>query len=100
MVTLIKSLWVGEVPLGQVFWWYAVVCGLLINLVTSILLLALFVNDAHITLLIGSFLLPIPYNLLVVAGVWRSANRYDGPKSQADLARIGCVVWVIALTAA
>ena len=100
MVSLIRSLWAGEVPLGQVFWWYAVVCGLFVNLVTSILLLALFVNDAHVALLIGSFLLPIPYNLLVVVGVWQSTKRYDGPKSHADLARIGSVVWMVALTAA
>ena len=99
-MTLIRSLWAGELPLGEAFWWYAVGYGLVLNLVTSLLFLLLITRDAGVAPLIFVFLLPIPYNLMVVVGVWRSANRYAGPRKWADLARAGTLVWMVVLTAA
>ncbi len=100
MMRLIKQLWAGEIPLGQAFWLYNVVYGLLLNLVTLALFLALLVRDANIVLVALAFALPIPYNLLMIVAVWRSADRYQGPKSWAELARIAALIWMIALTAA
>ena len=97
---LIKQLWAGEIPLGQAFWRYAVVYGLLLNLATHALFFALLVRDAHIIPVALAFALPIPYNVLIIVAVWRSADRFPGPKSSAELARIAAVVLMIALTVA
>ncbi len=96
----VKCLWAGELPLRQAFWQYAVGYGLLINLVTSLAFLALLINDANIALVALAFALPIPYNFVMVVAVWRSADRYSGPKTWADLARIGIVIWMVGLTIA
>ena len=97
---LIKQLWAGGIPLGQAFWQYTVVYGLLLNLVTHALFFALLMRDANIIPVALAFALPIPYNLFMIVAVWRSADRYQGPKSSAELARIVAVVWMIVLTAA
>lgn len=99
MMRLIKRLWAGEIPLDQAFWRYTVVYGLVLNLVTHALFFALLVRGANIVLVALAFALPVPYNLLVIVAVWRSADRYQGPKSWAELARIAAVLWMIALTA-
>ena len=99
-IELVKRLWAGQVPLGQAFWHYAVGYGLLINLVTSLAFLALIARDANTTLIALAFALPLPYNVIVTVAVWRSANFYPGPKTWADLARVGTVIWMIALTLA
>ena len=100
MPPLVTQLWAGEIPLGEAFWRYAVVVGLIVNLVTSALLLALLAHDASLVWVALSFVLPIPYNVLAVVAVWRSAARYQGPETRADLARIASVVWMIVLTVA
>ncbi|HEX9771309.1 MAG TPA: hypothetical protein VGA50_19205 [Kiloniellales bacterium] len=100
MVELIIDLWKGAVPLRQAFWWYAVAYGLVVNLMTSLVFLALLVNDASPISLIVAFLSPVPFNLFVVVAVWRSADHYRGPKKWADLARVGTVIWLVILTAA
>ncbi len=100
MTTLIRSLWAGDLPLGEAFWWYAVGYGFVLNLVTSLLFLVVLVKGAGAVALVLTFLLPIPYNLLIVVAVWRSAGRYPGPRKWADLARTGTLVWMIVLTAA
>ena len=37
----LRALWAGDLPLGEAFWTYAVSIGLTVNLVTSLLFLAL-----------------------------------------------------------
>ena len=44
--------------------------------------------DRPIAAFILSYALSVPYNILVTAGVWRSAERYTGERKWADLARI------------
>lgn len=99
-IKLVKCLWAGQLPLEQAFWHYAVGYGLLINIVTSLAFLALIADDANLSLLVLAFALPIPYNVFVVVAVWRSANSYRGPKTWADWARVGTVIWMVALTLA
>ncbi len=99
-IKLVKCLWAGEVPLRQAFWQYAVGYGLLINLVTSLAFLVLLTNDENIALVALAFALPIPYNVVMAVAVWRSANRYAGSETWADLARIGTVIWMVVLTIA
>ncbi len=99
MATFVDRLWRGDVPLVKVFWHYAVVYGLLVNLITSALFMVLLINDAPWALLALAYLSPLPYNLLVTVSVWRSADRYEGPRHHGDLARAGVIVWMVLLTA-
>jgi len=80
MIKFANNLWDGRVPLKQVFWQWAIVYGLLVNLVTSALFFGLVIYDVAPLLLIVAFILPVPFNLFVVVAVWRSADRYQGLK--------------------
>ena len=100
MNQLIKQLWGGEVPLGEAFWSYAVSYGLLLNVVTSFCFTLLLIREAPLVWLIVSFCAPLPYNILAVVAVWRSADRYAGARHRAELARVGTVFWMLFLTAA
>ena len=82
-----RRLWRGDLPLGRAFWTYAVLGGLVVNMTTSALFLVLAVNHRMIAALIAGYALSVPYNLIVLVGVWRSAGRYQGERSHADLAR-------------
>ena len=44
------------------------------------------------------FFLPIPYNILAFAGVWRSADHYGGQRMWAELARAAIVVWTLTIS--
>ena len=65
-LSFLQALWRGDVPLGQAFWWYTVVVGSLLNLVTTILFMALVSLQAPAALSIAAFLLPVPYNLFIL----------------------------------
>ena len=99
MMKQIGRLWAGDVPLAEAFWKYAVLYGLLVNLITSLLFLALVINEANAVVLILAYAIPVPYNFVIAVAVWRSANSYAGPKEHANLARVVTVVWMVALTA-
>ena len=98
MAIKLKSLWTGDVPLPETFWWYAVAYGVPANIVTSGLFLILIVEDVTPWLLVPVFLLPVPYNIFVIVAVWRSAERYQGDRKWADLARAATVVGMIIMT--
>src|SRR5690606_1961961 len=83
----IRRLWRGEMPLARAFWEFAVLYGLLLNLLATIASFGLFTTDTPAAYGIVVFLLPAPYNLLVLVAVWRSAGRYQGPPIWANLAR-------------
>lgn len=93
-------LWRGELPLDSAFWTWAVVGGLLINIATTGLFLVLIMNDQHLPAVIAGYAVPIPYNFVALVGVWRSADRYDGDRRWAELARIVTVVGAILLSLA
>ena len=99
MADLIGRLWRGEMPLAHVFWHYAVIYGLAVNLVSSALFLVLLMNDAPWATLAAVYLAPVPYNLAVTVGVWRSAERYHGPRAHRDMAKLGVIAWMALLTA-
>ncbi len=84
--------------MGRVFWEYAVVYGSTLNLLTTIASFALLAEDFSGGLSLAVFLLPAPYNLLMVIAVWRSAARYEGPAYWAVLARSFILVWATIVT--
>ena len=91
----IRRLWGGEVPLARAFWDYAVIWGTALNIAVTLLAMAVLASGAPAVLATAVFMLPIPYNLLVLVGVWRSAAAYQGRRLWADLARAGVTVWAL-----
>ncbi|MDP2409846.1 MAG: hypothetical protein Q8M26_06130 [Pseudolabrys sp.] len=94
----IGRLWRGELPLPQAFWNFAVIGAFIVNLSTSVLFLALLMNDYTIAAFVAGYALSVPYNIVVAVGVWRSADRYEGERRWADLARIVTVVAMVILS--
>jgi hypothetical protein len=96
----LADLWHGRVPLGQAFWGYAILLGSLLNLVTTGAALASFVLGLHPLLALAIHFLSVPYNLLMVVAVWRSAARYQGEALWARLARGAVIAWAVLATLA
>jgi hypothetical protein len=94
----LRALWAGELPLGEAVWTYAIGIGLLVNLTTSGLFLALIMYDRPFAALFVGYVLSVPYNVVALVGVWRSAARYEGRAGLADLARIVTVVAMLLLS--
>lgn len=94
----LRSLWLGELPLSEAFWTWAISAGLLVNVTTSALFLAMIAADHLWAALLFGYALSLPYNVLAVVGVWRSAARYEGPVSHADLARAATIILMLVLT--
>jgi hypothetical protein len=92
-------LWRGEEGMARVFWEYAIVYGSLANLITTGAALAVLLADFP-ALAVAIFFLPLPYNVLIVVAVWRSASRYPGPPMWATLARVAVTVWAVIATIA
>ena len=91
----VARLWRGEVPLRTAFWEYAVVYGLVTNVLSVGGALISHAVGAPLVITVTLFLLHVPYMLLVTVAVWRSARRYSGYQLWADLARAGVTVWAI-----
>jgi hypothetical protein len=94
----LRALWMGDLPLGDAFWMWAVIGGLLVNISTSLLFLILITLDQLWLAFIVGYAFSVPYNVAVTVGVWRSAERHDGPGLHADLARWATVVLMTVLS--
>lgn len=88
--------WQRQVPLALLFWRDMVIVGTSINLATAFAsLMALgFKADLAVAMLI--YHAPLPYNVFLVASVWRTADLVDAAK--ASSARFGAAVWLVAAT--
>ena len=95
---LLRRIWLGEMPLGEVFWNWAVAGGLIVNVITSGLFLFLMMADQVIAAIVGGYLISLPYNFIVTVGVWRSADNYDGDRRFAETARLVTVVGMLLLS--
>jgi hypothetical protein len=94
----LRAFWFGDLPLGEAFWTYAVGGGIAVNVITSLLFLALISWDRPLVAVLIGYGLSVPYNGLAVVGVWRSAARYPGERLHADLARIATLVGMVLLS--
>jgi len=94
----LSRLWRGELALDNAFWNWAVLGGLFINGASSALFLILIMADREISALIVGYSFSVPYNIVVLVGVWRSAERYPGDRRWADLARIVTAVGAVLLS--
>lgn len=91
-------LWHGELELQNAFWNWAVFGGVVINIVTTGLFLFLITADRTISAFIVGYGFPVPYNFIVLVGVWRSAERFTGERRLADLARVVTVIGMVILS--
>ena len=71
-MNVLRRLWLGEVPLSEAFWNWAVIGGLIVNLSTSFLSLVLITLGHPISALIIGHGIAAPYNLIASVGVWRA----------------------------
>ena len=94
----LKALWRGEMSLGEAFWTWAVLGGLFVNVSTSFLFLILITNDQSVLALLAGYGVSVPYNVVALVGVWRSAARHKGAALEADLARGASAVLLAVLS--
>lgn len=67
--------WNGQVPLTALLWRDMIGVGTLINLVATVLALAVMIQGAHPALAVALHFAPMPYNVFLFAAVWRSPHR-------------------------
>jgi hypothetical protein len=96
----ILALWNGRFPLARVFWLYAVIYGSVANLLATILTFAALSAGIPGALAAILHLLPLPYNIAVSVGTWRSAGRYPGLPLWAALAKALVILWAVVATLA
>jgi hypothetical protein len=63
--------WHGEVPVRELFWRDMVLVGTLINLLATAVALAMAASDVDMALAAAVHFAPLPFNLFLVAAVWR-----------------------------
>ncbi len=97
-MTKLRSLWRGKLPLVEAFWTWTIGVGLLVNLASSILFLTLIAAERPWMALFVGYGLSVPYNVLAMVGVWRSAARYEGDANHANLARLAAALVLALLT--
>lgn len=83
----LNDLWRGNLQLGDAFWNWAVLGALAVNISTTVLFLILISADQPWPALIVGYGFSIPYNIVALVGVWRSAARHNGLSLHVDLAR-------------
>lgn len=98
MLRLITDLWSGRTPLPDAFWTYAVFWGFIINMATTLVSLGLIVAEVPPWTAVVVHFAPLPWNLLVLVGVWRSAARPEVSQRLRLAARSVIVVWSAFLT--
>lgn len=88
----LRDLWLGRLPLEIAFWRYGIVYGLALNVAATVVALMLVALGLPIAYAIIAHLLPVPYGVLAICGVWRSADR-SARRDYSSLAKAGVVAW-------
>jgi hypothetical protein len=91
-------LWRGEMALGEAFWIWAVLGGLLVNVTTSIGCLALIMAGQVLPALIVGYALSLPYNLVATVGTLRAARREGVDPRWAGAARVAVLLLMTVLS--
>lgn len=91
-------LWHGRLPVADAFWSWAVIGGIAVNGATTIGSLILFSLGATVEGLVVGYGLSVPYNLIVIAGVWRCADNDTENPQRAGLYRVITVIGMTVLS--
>tara|TARA_B100000700_G_scaffold231735_1_gene256538 strand:+ start:923 stop:1243 length:321 start_codon:yes stop_codon:yes gene_type:complete len=81
--------WSGQLSLPMSYWGVGIGIGILFSILVVIIVLGLGMHDDAM----WGFI--IPFQIFTVVGIWRSADRYKGPKFWAILAKIAIVIGII-----
>ena len=94
----VVALWHGRLPLGRAFWAWGILGGAAVGLGSTLLAVILLTVDAPAWLAALAFAAHLPWNLVLLVGVWRSAGQPGVTRSTAELARLAMLVWVVVLS--
>jgi hypothetical protein len=87
--------WHGRVPVGHLLWPDTLLYGTAINVSAAVVALLLFANDAPTLVTTAVDFAPLPYNLFLVAAVWKTTATTKEP--WATGARIVALLWAAAV---
>lgn len=79
-------------PLAEAFWIWAVLVGLLVNILTTMGFLWLIMAEQRLAAFLVGYGCSVPYNIVAAVGVWRSAGRADADPRWAGAARLAVVL--------
>ena len=88
----------GDLPLGRAFWLWGILGGGTVSLFSTLLALTLIAASAPAWLAVLAFAAHIPWNLMLLVGIWRSAGRPEVSPAAANLARTVILAWVVVLS--
>ena len=94
MIRYFRELWSGRLPLPRALWFDMLAIGTLVNAASLAVMLILFAAHAPTALPLVVFLAPIPYNIALFVGVWRSASQ--AKDASAFMARSIASIWLVA----
>ena len=72
------SLWKGQLSLGNAFWNHAIIGVSMLNLICTFARFLVIAEDGPPALAWVFFLLPLPYGIAALVGVWRSSQHSSG----------------------
>lgn len=93
LVAFVLARWRGEVPLRVALWRDMWGVGTVVNLAAALVALLLLAKGAPDVLGAAVYFAPLPYNLLLLVSVWRSADK--APDASALAAQLLAVLWVL-----
>ena len=79
----------GKLSLPHSYWIFGIVYSLVVGLVIAIFVIGLGMPDRTVNVL------AFPWLIYIAVGVWRSSDKYKGPKIWSILAKIAVVLSVI-----
>jgi hypothetical protein len=88
----------GDLPLGRAFWHWGIVGGGAVSLFSTLCALTLIAAGAPAWPAVLVFAAHIPWNIVLLVGVWRSAARPEVSPAAANLARLLILAWVVVLS--
>ena len=97
-VRTIAEFWRGDLSLSRAFWLWGIVGGGVVSVFATLLALMFVAAGAPAWLAVLVFAAHIPWNLVLLVGVWRSAGRPEVSHTTANVARLAITVWVVALS--
>ena len=90
--------WRGGLPLPRAFWLWGILGGGIVSLFATLLALMLVAAGAPAWLAVLVFAAHIPWNFVLLVGVWRSARRPEVSHAAANLMRLIILLWVVVLS--
>jgi hypothetical protein len=97
-ILTIVEFWRGGLSLGRAFWLWGILGGGVVSLFATLLALTLLAAGAPAWLAVLVFAAHIPWNLVLLVGVWRSAGQPGVSPAAANLARLVILAWVVVLS--